>query len=32
MLNIALGVSRPLDIPQLRILCLSLYPIFNRVI
>ena len=32
MLNISLGVSQPLDIPQLRILRLALYPIFNRVI
>jgi hypothetical protein len=27
-----LGASQPFDIPQLRILCLALYPIFNRVI
>jgi uncharacterized membrane protein YccF (DUF307 family) len=26
------GVSQPFGIPQLRILCLALYPIFNRVI
>jgi hypothetical protein len=26
-----LGVSQPLGIPQLRILCLALYHIFNRV-
>jgi hypothetical protein len=32
MLNISLGASRPFDIAQLRILCLVLYPIFNRVI
>jgi hypothetical protein len=25
-----LSASQPLDIPQLRILCLALYPIFNR--
>jgi hypothetical protein len=27
-----LGVSQPFSIPQLRILCLALYPIFSRVI
>jgi hypothetical protein len=27
-----LSVSQPFGIPQLRILCLALYPIFNRVI
>jgi hypothetical protein len=27
-----LGASQPFGIPQLRILCLALYPIFNRVI
>jgi hypothetical protein len=27
-----LGASLPFGIPQLRILCLTLYPIFNRVI
>jgi hypothetical protein len=27
-----LGASQPLGIPQLRILCLALYPIFNRVV
>jgi hypothetical protein len=32
MLNISLGAFKPLDIPQLRILCLVLYPILNRVI
>ena len=26
------GASQPFDIPQLRILCLALYPIFNKVI
>jgi hypothetical protein len=26
------GVSQPFGIPQLRILCLALYPIFNGVI
>jgi hypothetical protein len=26
-----LGISQPFDIPQLKILCLALYPIFNRV-
>ena len=26
------GASQPFSIPQLRILCLVLYPIFNRVI
>ena len=29
MLNIFLGVSQPFSIPQLRILCLALYPIFK---
>jgi hypothetical protein len=32
MLNIFLGASHAFGIPQLRILCLALYPIFNRVI
>ena len=32
MLNISLGASQPFSIPQLIILCLVLYPIFNRVI
>jgi hypothetical protein len=32
MLNISLGDSQPLCIPQLRIFCLSLYHVFNRVI
>ena len=32
MLNIFVGASQPFGIPQLRILCLALYPIFNRVI
>jgi hypothetical protein len=27
-----LGASQPFDIPQLKILCLALYPIFNRVV
>jgi hypothetical protein len=27
-----LGASQPFSIPQLRILCLALYPIFNRVV
>ena len=27
-----LGASQPFGIPQLRFLCLALYPIFNRVI
>jgi hypothetical protein len=27
-----LGASEPLGIPQLRILCLALHPIFNRII
>jgi hypothetical protein len=27
-----LGASQPFGIPQLKILCLALYPIFNRVI
>ena len=31
-LNISLGSSWPFDIPQLRIFCLALYPIFNRVL
>ena len=30
MLNISLGASRSFGIPQLRILCLVLYPTFNR--
>ena len=29
MLNNSLGASQPFDIPQLRILCLALYPIFK---
>ena len=29
MLNISLGASHPFDIPQLRIFCLALYPIFK---
>jgi hypothetical protein len=32
MLNIFPGASQPFGIPQLRIFCLALYPIFNRVI
>jgi hypothetical protein len=32
MLKIFSGASQPFGIPQLRILCLALYPIFNRVI
>jgi uncharacterized protein YqcC (DUF446 family) len=32
MLNIFSGASQPYVIPQLRILCLAVYPIFNRVI
>jgi len=32
MLNISLDASQPFDIPQWRILCLALCPIFNRVI
>ena len=32
MLNISLGASQPFGTPQLRIVCLALYPIFNRVI
>jgi hypothetical protein len=32
MLNISLGASQPFGIPQFKILCLSLHPIFNRVI
>jgi hypothetical protein len=32
MLNIFSGASLPFGIPQLRILCLALYPIFNGVI
>ena len=32
MLNFSLGASWPFNIPQLKILCLALYPIFNRVI
>ena len=31
MLNISLGVSQPFEIPQFKILCLALYPIFNKV-
>ena len=27
MLNISLGASQPFDIPQVKILCLALYPI-----
>jgi hypothetical protein len=29
MLNISLGVSQPFEFPQLRILCLALFPIFK---
>jgi hypothetical protein len=29
MLNFSLGVSQPFEIPQLRILCLALYPILK---
>jgi hypothetical protein len=32
MLNICSGASQPFGILQLKILCLALYPIFNRVI
>jgi hypothetical protein len=32
MLIASLGVSQPFSIPQLRIFCLALNPIFNRVI
>jgi hypothetical protein len=32
MFNISLSASQPFEIPQLRILCLALYPIFNRVL
>jgi hypothetical protein len=32
MLNISLGASLPLEIPELKILCLAMHPIFNRVI
>ena len=32
MLNISLGASQPFEFPQLRILYLALFPIFNRVI
>ena len=32
MLSISLGASQPFNIPQFRILCLSLHPIFNMVI
>ena len=32
MMNSSICASWPFDIPQLRILCLALYPIFNRVI
>ena len=32
MLNIFLGASQPFGIPQLRILCLAQYSIFNRII
>jgi hypothetical protein len=32
MLNTSLGASWPFNIPQMKILCLALYPIFNRVI
>jgi len=28
MLNISLGAPQPFDIPQMRILCLALYPNF----
>jgi len=31
MLDISLGTSQPFGIPYRRILCLGLYPIFNRV-
>jgi hypothetical protein len=31
MLNTYLGASQPFGTPQFRILCLALYPIFNRV-
>jgi hypothetical protein len=31
MLNISLCVSEPFKFPQLRVLCLALFPIFNRV-
>jgi hypothetical protein len=27
--NISLGASQPFDIPQLKILCLALFPIFK---
>ena len=32
MMNISLGVFQPSGIPHLRILCLALYLIFNRVV
>jgi len=32
MLKISLGTSKAFNIPQLRILCLALDPIFNTVI
>jgi hypothetical protein len=32
MLNIFSGASQPFGIPQVRILCLALSPIFNGVI
>jgi hypothetical protein len=32
MLNIFLGASQPFGVPQLRIFCLALYPIFSKVI
>ena len=31
MLDISLGTSQPFDIPQLKICCVALYPIFNSV-
>jgi hypothetical protein len=31
MLNIALGVSQSFGIPQFRILCLALYPVFREL-
>jgi hypothetical protein len=31
MLNIFIGASQPFSIPQLRILCLALYPFCNGV-
>lgn len=32
MLNISLGASQAFNIPLVKILCLVLYPVFNRVI